>query len=478
MRRALILSLVFVFALAALSLGLTLASGNSPELGLDLQGGASVVLQPKTQVESSVLDQSIEIIRDRVDALGVAEPDITRQGDSIIVSLPGVKNRDRALQLVGQTAQLLFRPVIQPLPPEGSPVPPTPGAPPDAAPAQVPTTPPEQDDPKAEVVLPVKSEGGGAARYRLGPAEVTGQALSSAQATIAQNTGEWSVDFELTGEGTKQWDAMAQKVGQGKQIAIDLDGRIESAPTLETTQFGGRGQITGQFSEQEAKDLALVLRYGSLPVQLERQTVQTVSASLGKDSLRAGIVAGVVGLILVALYMVLYYRALGLVVWLGLLVSGALMYSIVSLLGATSGLALTLAGATGIIVSVGVTVDSYVVYFERLKDEIRSGKTVRSSVDRSFKRAYRTILAADAASFIGAAVLWWLSVGSVRGFAFFLGLSTLLDVFVAYFYTRPMVMLLGRSRFFTEARWVGVARGLAAPAPAPAKTPATAGSRS
>jgi preprotein translocase subunit SecD len=172
-----------------------------------------------------------------------------------------------------------------------------------------------------------------------------------------------------------------------------------------------------------------------------------------------------VGLGLVAVYMLLYYRALSLVVWVGLLLTGAIMYSLVTLLGATSGLALSLAGATGIIVSVGVTVDSYVVYFERLKDEIRSGKTIRSSVDRGFSRAYRTILAADAASIIGAAVLYVLSVGSVRGFAFFLGLTTLLDVFTAYFFTRPMVMLLGRSRFFTEARWVGVARGLnAAPA--------------
>src|SRR5205823_6473673 len=154
-----------------------------------------------------------------------------------------------------------------------------------------------------------------------------------------------------------------------------------------------------------------------------------------------------------------YYRALGLVVFLGLTVSGMLLLSIISKLGTV----LTLAGATGIIVSVGVTVDSYVVYFERLKDEIRSGKTIRSSVDRGFSRAYRTILAADTVSFIAALLLYFLSVGAVRGFAFFLGLSTLLDVFTAYFFTRPMVVLLGRNRLFTEARWVGVARGLAAP---------------
>jgi preprotein translocase subunit SecD len=268
---------------------------------------------------------------------------------------------------------------------------------------------------------------------------------------------------------------MASAVGQGNRIAIDLDGKVKSAPSLQTTSFQGSGQITGNFTQREAKDLALVLKYGALPVQLQPQTVQTVSASLGKDSLHAGIVAGAVGLALVALYMVLYYRALGLVVWLGLAVSGALLYVIVTLLGETRGLALTLAGATGIIVSVGVTVDSYVVYFERLKDDIRAGKTIRSSVDRSFSRAYRTILAADMSSLIGAVVLYVLTVGSVRGFAFFLGLSTLLDMILAYFFTRPMVTLLSRSRFFTEARWVGVARGLAVsrnlPAPVPAQTP-------
>ncbi|MDQ4097773.1 MAG: MMPL family transporter [Actinomycetota bacterium] len=220
----------------------------------------------------------------------------------------------------------------------------------------------------------------------------------------------------------------------------------------------------------------MVLRYGSLPVQLEPQTVPAVSASLGKDSLRAGIISGLVGLGLVALYMVVYYRALGLVVWLGLAVTGAVMYSLVTLLGRTSGLALTLAGATGVIVSVGVTVDSYVVLFERLKDEVRAGRTIRSSVARGFAGAYRTILAADAASFLGAIVLYILSVGSVRGFAFFLALSTLLDLFITYFFTRPMVLLLGRDRIFTEAPVLGVARGLAAaPLPPSAVPPPQAG---
>lgn len=480
MRRPLVMSLLFVVALAVVALGATLIAGDSPQLGLDLQGGVSVVLQPRTKVPASVLDQAIEIIRSRVDALGVAEPDISRQGSSVIVQLPGVKNESRALELIGTTAQLYFRPVKQQLPASesatatsstSSTTSTTVASTATTAPATTTTTldlskttKPENDDPKNEVVLPEKdSKGTTIARYDLGPAAVNGRALDSARAVVDPSTGSWEVEFSLTSAGTKQWNDMAAQVGQGNQIAIDLDGVVKSAPSLDTTDFPGKGRITGNFSQTEAKDLALVLRYGALPVQLDRQTVQTVSASLGKDSLHAGIAAGVVGLVLVVLYMILYYRALGIVVFLGLLLTAALMWSIVSFLGSTSGLALTLAGATGIIVSVGVTVDSYVVYFERLKDEIRSGKTVRSSVDRSFARAYRTILAADAASFIGAVVLYLLSVGSVRGFAFFLGLSTLLDVFTAYFFTRPMVVLLGRKRIFTEAKWLGVARGLAAP---------------
>jgi preprotein translocase subunit SecD len=453
-RRSLVVSLVGIIVIAFGFLAATIVSGNTPHLGLDLEGGASVVLQPKTKAKSSDLKTSIEIIRNRVDALGVAEPEITQQGNSIVIELPGVKNQQRALQLVGRTAQLLFRPVLGTLPYNQSATPP--GQPP------VQTTAPDQDDPNATVVLPDKNK---QVRYELGPAQLTGKALASADATIDQ-TGQWKVEFTTTGKGSGEWDAVAQKNYQ-KQVAIDLDGVVQSAPQINAQQFNGRGEITGNFTQQQAKDLALVLKYGSLPVQLQPQTVETVSATLGKDSLSAGLVAGAVGIGLVALYMVLYYRALGLVVWLGLAISGALLYSIITWLGQTQGLALSLAGVTGIIVSIGVTVDSYIVYFERLKDEIRGGKTIRSSVDRGFKRAYRTILAADLVSIFAAGTLYLLSVGAVRGFAFFLGLSTLLDLITAYFYTRPMVVLLGRSRFFTEARWVGVARGLAAPGAVP-----------
>ncbi len=552
MRRGPFTSLIVVVVLAVAALGGTLAAGYSPQLGLDLQGGASVVLRPVKPAASGALNQAIEIIRNRVDGLGVAEPEISRQGSNIIVQLPGVKDQKRALALVGQTAELRFRPVLQAVPLSETEVPTTttvpaaaaattvpgdtsstagaPGSPSTSAPSSttkapagssttaapatlrpagvalaaqaatttssapattapatapaaavpdttpttvapvttaIPTTSREDDKADQIVVLPLEEGNTVTGRYQLGPSELTGKAVKSAKAQFDQTGSAWEVAFTLTKTGSKDFDALAAR-NVGKQVAIVLDGVVKSAPTIQQAEFKGRGQISGSFSEKEAKDLALVLRYGSLPVELKPETVQTVSASLGKDSLRAGLLAGLLGLGLVLLYMILYYRALGIVVVLGLTVSGVLMYSIISFLGERSGLALSLAGAVGIIVSVGVTVDSYVVYFERLKDEIRAGKTIRSSVDRGFARAYRTILAADTASLIGAALLYFLTVGSVRGFAFFLGLSTLLDMIIAYTFTRPMVILLGRNRLFTEARWLGVARGLNAPAPATA----------
>jgi preprotein translocase subunit SecD len=298
------------------------------------------------------------------------------------------------------------------------------------------------------------------AEYLLGPSELSGSEVADAFAQAPQGLGGgWTVEVRF--KSVAPFDNLARKYYQ-QQVAIVLDGIVVSAPSINSQSFNGQATISGGgagFTQRQANDLALVLRYGALPIQLQQQTVQKVSATLGKDSLRAGLVAGVIGLILVLLYMIAYYRALGLVVVLGLAVSGSLMYSIVTALGG-HGLALSLAGATGIIVSVGVTVDSYIVYFERLKDEIRSGKTVRSSVDRSFSRAWRTIVSADAVSFIGAALLYLLTVGPVRGFAFFLGLSTLLDLLVAYTFTRPMVVALGRNRTFTQARFLGVARGL------------------
>lgn len=471
------LTLLIVLLIAVGSLSFVTIKKNRPALGLDLQGGISLVLAPSKKVDSAVLKQSIAIIRNRVDALGVGEPEISRQGNNIIVELPGVKDQDKARSVVGQTAELRFRPVLVPgIPPEdakpattttlkGATT--TTGAPgatttTTISPKSIPTTKPEEDIATSAVILPQKDRNGVVIqRMQLAPAVLTGEVVKTANAAFDQSNGSWYVQLELTGKGSPQFDAMAAS-NQGKQVAIVLDGVIKSAPTIQASSFNGRPTITGDFSEREARDLSLVLKYGALPVQLKEQTVETISATLGKDSLKAGIIAGLVGLGLVLLYMIFYYRALGLVVVLGLIVSASLLWSIIAYLGTHNGLALSLAGATGIIVSIGVTVDSYVVFFERLKDEIKSGKTIRSSVDRGFVRAYKTIFAADISSLIGAGALYFLTVGPVRGFAFFLGLSTLLDLFIAYFFTRPMVAMLAQNRTFTEARGLGVARGLAA----------------
>lgn len=483
--------LVAVGGLAA-----TLLTDTSPQLGLDLQGGVSVVLAPKSKASTDALGKAVEIIRSRVDSLGVAEPEISRQGGNIVVDLPGIKNPDKARDIIGRTAELRFRPVLRALPAFGQktdavttttaagvtgptgPTASTPGAttttatgadatvPVDgqlAPGAEIPTTKPEDDLPEKPVVL-VTREGGQGLRYELGPAELTGRAVRSAKANFQ---GEWTVQVKLNGEGSKQFDALAAKY-YGRQVAIALDGVVQSAPRINAREFEGTAVISGQFRESEAKDLALVLRYGALPVQLEELTVQAVSPSLGRDQLRAGLLSGAFGLALVALYMLVYYRLLGLVVWAGIALSGALVYSLTSYLGETSGLSLTLAGVTGLIVSVGVTVDSYVVYFERLKDEVRSGRTIRSSLDRGFTRSFRTILAADFVSLIGAGLLYLLAVGSVRGFAFFLGMSTLLDIAVAYCFMHPLVSLIGRRPSLVQGRRMGIAAGLGT---ADSKTP-------
>lgn len=490
--------LVAIVVIAYGSLLATILAGNSPELGLDLQGGASVVLEPPSGTSSDTVDQAIGIIRNRVDALGVAEPQITRQGDAVVVELPGVEDQERALEVVGATAELRFRPVLAAgLPPEGAELDDTttttaPTTTTTAAetttttgaeggddttttteatttttastvPPDVETTDREDNAAEDEVVLPeLDDDGNEVQRYQLGPAELLGNAVDSAQARIEPTSGQWYVELDLTSAGSPEFDRVAamcfsrQPECPTGQLAIELDGDVVSAPVIQSANFGGTARISGDFSEREAKDLALVLRFGALPVQLEQQTVRTVSATLGEDSLRAGLVAGLIGTALVLLYVLFYYRLLGLVVLLGLTIWFSLQWSIISYLGTTSGLALSLAGVTGIVVSVGVTVDSYIVYFERLKDEIRSGRTMRSSVDRGFKRAFRTILIADTSAFIGAATLYLLTVGPVRGFAFFLGLSTLLDVIVAWFFTRPLVATLAARRVFDSGRMIGV----------------------
>ena len=298
----------------------------------------------------------------------------------------------------------------------------------------------------------------------VGPQQGTGEVFNdNATATVISGKG-WGVVVDLRGgaSGEDVWNALAaqcfnkQDTCPTQQLAIELDGSLQSVATVQTAQFPGSVQISGSFKKEEAQKLARVINSGSLPIKLELQSVQNVSPSLGKDSLKAAWVSGLVGVILVLLFMVFYYRALGLIVALGITVSASLLWSIICWLSRTNGLALSLSGIAGIIVSVGVTVDSYVVFFERLKDEVRSGKTLRNSATRGFQGAWRTIVIADLVSLIGALVLWYLTVGAVRGFAFFLGLSTLCDLVVAYFFTRPMVLLLSRTKWMERRKVMGI----------------------
>jgi len=264
-------------------------------------------------------------------------------------------------------------------------------------------------------------------------------------------------------EGEDVWNALTSRCFSRDascptaQVAIVLDGEVISAPVVQEAVFtGGEVQITGDFTEQEARDLAKVLEFGAVPVKFVVSQVQTVSPTLGGDSLRAAIISGLVGLALVFLLMLAYYRFVAIVVFFGLAVSIGLQFSIITYLSKSNGLALSLAGIAGIIVSIGIAVDSYIVFFERLKDELSSGRTLRNSAPRSFEGAWRTVLAADTVSFLAAAVLWWLTVGSVRGFAFFLGLATLADVTIVWFFTRPAMLLLARSKFMSTRSMLGI----------------------
>jgi len=463
-------------AVVVIALVATLVVGNEPVLGLDLQGGISVRLFPAGRFSDSSLDTAKDIIDRRVNGLGVSDAEVTREGDNIVINLPGVKDRDKARRLVGRTAELRFRPVLAELPPATAPTPPADDATKAAiascdstaigALPSIPNSDTTADKADACVVLPGRKQEKREVRYLLGPAALTGRETSGAKSQFLQGQG-YGVDLSLKDSGRQKFNQLAQesfpKQPPQNSVAIVLDGVVQSAPRFNEPNFPGDVTISGSFTQGEADDLASVLKYGALPVRFDekQQTVQSVSPTLGSDQLTSGIAAGIVGLALVAIYMLLFYRLLGVVVILGIALSAVATYVLVAYLS-TSGfnLTLTLAGVTGLIVSVGVTVDSYVVYFERLKDEVRTGKTVRSSVDRGFNRAFRTILAADLVSLIGAGVLYFLASGSVKGFAFFLGLSTVLDLAVAYFFMHPLVVILSRRRALVRVPVVGIASGL------------------
>jgi preprotein translocase subunit SecD len=525
------LSLVFVGVMVVLALS-QFALGQKPLLGLDLKGGLSVTLQGPPTATKSVMEETVNRIRDRVDALGVAEPDISLVGSNVIqVQLPGVSagtvtkkgnrwcvtstsgkevgcftsqsaanakaqlsSQQNLIQLIGKTARLEQRPVLQVVAPGGSS---TASAGQKAVPFKDITFSACVTDPNA-TSCPAKAnvwtyydankngvfDDGTESKYEVGPVVITGanlkkvsaQYLSASQ--LQGGTPGWRVTFSLDKDGSAAFGKATTKLAAlyssnpssppvTAQLAILVDKVIVSSPVVQQAITSGSGEITGGFSESEAKDLAVVLQSGSLPVSLKQLTVETVSATLGKASLREGVLAGLVGLLALMLYLAFYYRLLGLVTWLGMAIWATLAFGLITFLGITVNYALTLAGVAGIIVSLGITADSYIVFYERLKDEIRHGKTVRAAVQPAFKRAWRTIVAADTVTVIAAAVLYLVSIGSVRGFALTLGLSTLLDLFVVWFYKRPTVFLMARSPRLVDMPVIGLRAAVAVEMPEP-----------
>ena len=324
-------------------------------------------------------------------------------------------------------------------------------------------------------------------KYLLGPTLIEGTDLTTASAGVPQNQVQWVVNLEFNSDGAAAFESatgtLATRQPPENQFAIVLDSEVISAPSVSAAIPGGRAEISGNFNQQSATELANILKYGALPLSFEVSEVSNVSATLGGEQLRAGIIAGIIGLALVVGFCFLYYRGLGIVVVSSLAVAGLITYAAVVLLGDSVGFALNLPGIAGMIVAIGVTADSFVIYFERIRDEVRDGRSLRTAIETGWIRARQTILIADAVSMLSAIILFILAIGSVKGFAFTLGLTTLIDVAVVFFFTKPLMTMLGRTRFFGQGhRWSGLSPdhlgvtalpGTRNRRPAPTATPAT-----
>ncbi len=566
-RRRLWISLVGIVTVTVALLAVNLISGNDPALGLDLQGGISVVLSAEEGATAEDLDGIRDLIREELEERGIAEPDVRVEGENVIVDLPGVRDQREALDAVDVAGIVQLRPLMQQCTPpveetvatseptaSGSSIPqdtapagsteaaqatelaqstepvqstereatgsttaspsgfrstnagdstvpaasePTDSTTPDSStptessePGATTTTepplgplgtnpvttyPPTPYGPPApptdETVTTLPTADGltcVVGPVELGPTGESGGQLfarDSASAVLDPAQG-WIVTADLTPEGTGTFNQLASACYTQQQncpvgaLAIVLDGVVQSAPAVTEPSYPDTISISGQgagaFSESEARSLARVLDRGAFPVQVRTESVQTVSPTLGEDSLRAAVFAGLFGIILVLAGLMYFYRRLIVVVIAGLTVWALLIFSASAIISQTTNYALSLAGVTGIIVAVGITVDSYVVFFERLKEEVRHGRTVRNSAVRGFKATWRTIVAADLVSLIAAGVLFGLSVGSVRGFALYLGITTVCDLIVCWFFTRPAVLLLADTGWLDEGDTFGL----------------------
>ncbi len=465
----------------------------TPELALDLQGGTSIILTPTLAdgetVDQEQLNQALEIIRQRIDGTGVGEAQVSIQGEqNILVSIPGTPDAN-TLQLIKASALLEFRPVItfaantpstESSAVDFSTLSDTPSATPANASDALWVTEKVQaqfealdcsktfrtagqvDDPAKPLVT---CDDSGSVKYILGPVEVFGLNITNAFAgTVTTQTGastnDWAVNLEFDAEGTSAFGSVTSRLftlpSPQNQFAITLDGLVITAPATNAVITNGQAQITGSFTQETATVLADQLKYGALPIGFEVQSQENISATLGEDSLAAGLIAGLIGLIVVVVYMTFQYRGLASVVLGSLMVAALLVYLAVAFLSWRQGYRLSLAGVAGLIVAIGVTADSFIVYFERVRDELREGKTLEVAVEAGWKRALRTILVSDAVSITAAVVLYMLTSSSVRGFAFTLGLTTLIDLLVVALFTHPMLQLLSRNKFFASGhKWSG-----------------------
>jgi preprotein translocase subunit SecD len=566
--------LLTLLVIAVALVGLMFWQGQkTPKLALDLAGGTTVTLtaeptKPGAKIGASEMSQAINIMRERVNGLGVSEAEVTKQGNNvIIVQVPG-QGQERVVKTIGTTAKLEFRQVMvaepvgapqQPVPtptptpsgktsgspkPSGSATPtgkasttptpkgralahaltaPTPKpsgkASDKATPAPSATqslTPEQQLQLQQQLQAQQQQQQAGAEdftgvdpavraqfqkltctgadigqgqtlnavkqsavcarpdpkthksdyKFILAPAQISGEQVTKAQALPPDPQNgrvQWTVSLDLNGTAARtfaDFTSKAAALGENNtrnHFAIVLDGTVYSWPSVKEAITTGNAQIEGQFGQQEATDLANVLKYGALPLKFNQSSIESVSATLGKDQLTAGLTAGAIGLGLVVLYCLFYYRGLGFVAISSLIIAGTLTYESVVLLGKAIDFRMSLAGIAGAIVAIGITADSFVVFFERLRDEVREGRSLRTAVERGWHRARRTIIVADAVSFIAALLLYWFAIGGVKGFAFTLGLTTLIDVIVVFFFTKPLVTILARTKFFGGGhRWSGL----------------------
>lgn len=494
--RSLVWLLVFIVALIGVNAGGVLWGGGSwaPKLALDLQGGTQIILTPQVNEGSSVtpeqLNQAVAIIRQRVDSAGVSEAEINTQGsNNIVVSIPGTPDQD-TINRIEASAKLDFRAVIEtsqatvesigedgkatPAPTPNPNLPSTPSVKPTDASDPAWVTPLLQaeydvfncsstaakDASAAPADLPlITCDETGAYKFLLGPVEVTGSEIADASSGVIQtstgaSTGQWAVYMTFNPAGTKAFAEVTTRLvaltGARNQFAIVLDGKVISAPATNSAITDGKPQISGGFTQQSAKTLADQLKYGALPIGFKVQSSDTISATLGSTQLINGLLAGLIGLILVVIYSLIQYRALGLVTVFSLGVAAVITYLLVTILSWYQGYRLSLAGVAGLIVAIGITADSFIVFFERTRDELREGRGLESAVDTGWRRAIRTIIASDAVNFLAALVLFILAVGNVRGFALTLGLTTVVDLIVVALFTHPALTLLAQTNFFAS----------------------------